>query len=172
MLQILFFAAFALVPAAFLLGLMRTRFFRTAAVGRVIERLTHDPRGVRDALAAELGDPALTVAYWLPERGYVDREGRPLPDPGDGRVRDRDRARGPRVGALMHDAVLCETPELLLEPRRRPRWRSRTRGWRSSCGRGWRRCARRARGWSRRATPSAGGSAATFTTARSSGWWR
>ena len=39
----------------------------------------------------------------------------------------------------------------------------------ASCGRGWPRCARRARGSSRRATPSAGGSAATSTTARSSG---
>ncbi len=34
-------------PPAFLLGLIRTRFFRTAAVGRVIERLSLDPRGVR-----------------------------------------------------------------------------------------------------------------------------
>ena len=54
--QILFFGAFALLPWAFLLGLLRTRFFRTATVGRVIGRLTQDPRGVRDALAAELGD--------------------------------------------------------------------------------------------------------------------
>ena len=113
--QILFFGAFALVPWAFLLGLLRTRFFRAAAVGRVIERLTHDPRGVRDALAAELGDPGLTVAYWLPERGYVDGEGRPLPDPDDDRVVTEIDREGRRVGALMHAAVLQETPELLFE---------------------------------------------------------
>src|SRR5690349_208941 len=42
--QIAFFASAALFPVAFLLGLVRTRFFRTAAVGRVIERLSLDPR--------------------------------------------------------------------------------------------------------------------------------
>jgi len=61
-LQIVFFSTFALLPAAFLLGLVRTRFFRTAAVARLIERLTRDPRSVRDALAEALGDPTLHVA--------------------------------------------------------------------------------------------------------------
>ena len=70
--------------AAFLLGLMRTRFFRTAAVGRVIERLAHDPRGVRDALAAELGDPTLEVAYWLRQR-LRRRDGPPAAEPGPDR---------------------------------------------------------------------------------------
>jgi hypothetical protein len=35
--QIGFIASFALLPAAFLLGLLRTRFFRAATVGRLIE---------------------------------------------------------------------------------------------------------------------------------------
>jgi signal transduction histidine kinase len=110
--QILFFGSVALVPWAFLLGLLRTRFFRTAAVGRVIERLTQDPRGVRDALAAELGDPTLQVAYWLPERGYVDGRGLPVePDPGQ--VRTEIENEGRCVGALIHDPTLCESPELL-----------------------------------------------------------
>ena len=72
--QIAFIATFALFPAAFLLGLLRTRFFRTATVGRLIEQLAAD-RDLRDALADALGDPTLDVAYWLPERGYVDRDG-------------------------------------------------------------------------------------------------
>ena len=113
--QILFFGAFALVPWAFLLGLMRTRFFRTAAVGRVIERLTHDPRGVRDALAAELGDPTLEVAYWLPDRGYVDATGLPAAEPGPDQVMTQIENEGRRVGAVIHDPVLCESPELLRE---------------------------------------------------------
>ncbi|HET6549066.1 MAG TPA: histidine kinase dimerization/phosphoacceptor domain-containing protein, partial [Solirubrobacter sp.] len=112
--QVAFFSAFALVPAAFLLGLQRTRFFRAATVGRVIERLSLDPRGVRDALAAELKDPDLVVAHWLPERGaYVDREGRDLPEPAPGRVVTEIDRDGRRVGALVHDAALCDAPELL-----------------------------------------------------------
>ena len=113
--QILFFGAFALVPWAFLLGLMRTRFFRTATVGRVIERLTQDPRGVRDTLAVELGDPTLEVAYWLPETGYVDVTRAPDLRAGPGRVQTEIENEGRCVGALIHDEVLCESPELLRE---------------------------------------------------------
>ncbi len=94
---------------------MRTRFFRTAAVARLIERLTRDPRSVRDALAEALGDPTLTVAYWLPERGYVDRDGHALAAPEDGRVLTEIDYEGRRVGALEHAAAVCETPELLGE---------------------------------------------------------
>ena len=133
----------------------------------LIEQLAAD-RDLRDALADALGDPTLDVAYWLPERGYVDREG----------ARDRAAAgrelteidhEGRRVGALLHDGGAGRDARALVEAAPPRRWRSRTRGWRSSCARGWRRCARRARGWSRRATRSGGGSAATCTTARSSG---
>jgi signal transduction histidine kinase len=112
--QVLFFASFALVPWAFLLGLMRTRFFRTATVGRVIERLTLDPRGVRDALAAELGDPTLEVAYYLPDRGYVDGRGLPVADAPDQVVTEIEHE-GRCVGALIHDPALCQEPELLRE---------------------------------------------------------
>ena len=109
-LQVIFFATFALLPAAFLLGLVRTRFFRTAAVGRVIERLALDPRGVRDALATELGDPTLDVLYWVDGR-YVDREGRPqTPET----LTEIDHE-GRRVGALVHDRSLDEEPELVRE---------------------------------------------------------
>jgi len=109
-LQVIFFATFALLPAAFLLGLVRTRFFRTAAVGRVIERLALDPRGVRDALATELGDPTLEVLYWVDGR-YVDREGRPqTPET----LTEIDHE-GRRVGALVHDRSLDEEPELVRE---------------------------------------------------------
>lgn len=111
--QIAFIGALALLPAAFLLGLVRTRFFRTATVARLIERLTADPRGVREALAVALDDPTLDIAYWLPERGYVDRDGHAV------EARDRElteiKHEGRRVGALLHHQVFMETPELLVE---------------------------------------------------------
>lgn len=110
-LQIAAFSAFALVPAAFLLGLVRTRFFRTAAVGRVIERLSLDPRGVRDALATELGDPTLDVLYWV-DGGYVHPDGRPATP--DQSLTEIDHE-GRRVGALTHGPALAEEPELLRE---------------------------------------------------------
>ncbi len=107
--QIAFFASAALLPAAFLLGLVRTRFFRTAAVGRVIERLSQDPRGVRDALATELRDPTLEVLYWI-DGAYVDRDGHPRHPEGPLTEIDHE---GRRVGALVHDPELREEPELL-----------------------------------------------------------
>ncbi|MDA0181459.1 histidine kinase [Solirubrobacter phytolaccae] len=111
-LQIASFSAFALVPAAFLLGLVRTRFFRTAAVGRVIERLSLDPRGIRDALAIELSDPTLDVLYWV-DGGYVHRDGRPAEATTE-TLTEIDHE-GRRVGALTHSAALNEEPELLRE---------------------------------------------------------
>ena len=55
---------------------------------------------MRDALADALGDPSLDVAYWLPERGYVDREGHAVSD--NGRTRTEIDHEGRRVGALLH----------------------------------------------------------------------
>ena len=113
--QLVFVAAFATLPAAFLAGLARTRFFRGAAVSGVIGRLTADGCAVGDVLAEALGDPTLVVAYWLPERGrYVDHGGRPieLPD-GDGTVATEVTHQGRLVGALVHDAALRQDPELL-----------------------------------------------------------
>ena len=112
--QITFIASFALLPAAFLLGLVRTRFFRAATVGRLIEQLARD-RDLRDALAEALGDPTLEVAYWLPDRGYVDHEGHELQAPGPGRQLTEIDREGRRVGGLQHASVLAETPELLAE---------------------------------------------------------
>jgi signal transduction histidine kinase len=116
--QLVFIAGFAALPVAFLAGLVRSRFFRTATVGRVIERLTHGPGGgaIEDALATALGDPALAVAFWLPEEnGYADREGRAiaLPAGRDGTVATEITHQGRRVGALIHDAALAGDPELM-----------------------------------------------------------
>ena len=118
--QLAFLSAFALLPGAFVLGLVRSRFFRTAAVGRLIEGLAadHGAAGVRDALRAALGDPTLAVAYWLPEEErYVDGDGAAiaLPPPGDGRAVTEIGHGGRRVGALVHAAALRDEPELLGE---------------------------------------------------------
>ena len=118
--QLAFLSAFALLPAAFALGLVRSRFFRTAAVGRLIEGLAGD-RGagaLRDALRAALRDPTLTVAYWLPdEERYVDSDGAAVavPPRGDGRAVTEIAHGGRRVGALVHASELRGEPELLRE---------------------------------------------------------
>ena len=82
-------------------------------MGRLIERLTGDPHGVRDALAAALGDPTLVVAYWM-SSGFVDRDGHALAAARRGPRRHRDRPRGParRRAGTRRRAVL-RTPELL-----------------------------------------------------------
>ncbi len=118
--QLAFLGAFALLPAAFVLGLARSRFFRTAAVGRLIQGLTADPgpAGVRDALRTALGDPTLAVAYWLPDdERYVDGDGAALalPPAGDGRAVTEVGHGERRVGALIHSAELRDEPELLRE---------------------------------------------------------
>ncbi len=111
-------AALAAVPFAFLLGLVRSRSWRTGAVTELVEVLGEAPaRGaLRDALADALGDPSLELAFWLPDdRRYVDADGRDvrLPAGGDGRVATEVERDGRRVGALVHDPALCDEPELV-----------------------------------------------------------
>ncbi len=109
--QVLFLSALALLPLAFLAGLVRSRFFRTTTVARLIDRLTGDTGATQDALRDALGDPTLTIAYRVAEGGgHVDLRGRPLvlPGPGEARV-----ATDIAAGALIHDRRLCESPELL-----------------------------------------------------------
>jgi len=112
--QIIWFAAFALLPWAFLAGLARVRFFRVATVGRLIERISLDPGALQDALRTALHDESLVVAYWLPELGeYVELDGE-VPET-EGRVVTEITNHGRRVGALVHDASVCEMPDLLNE---------------------------------------------------------
>jgi len=113
-LQIAFVSAFALLPWAFLAGLARGRFFRVATVSRLIERISLDPGALQDALRTALHDDSLVVAYWLPELGeYVELDGE-LPET-DGRVMTEITNHGRRVGALVHDPAVTESPDLLSE---------------------------------------------------------
>jgi signal transduction histidine kinase len=67
-------------------------------------------------LAERLGDRSLNIAYWLPDRGvFVDDRGHrvDLPGAGSGRAWTAVEREGTRVAAIVHDAELDATPELV-----------------------------------------------------------
>ncbi len=71
---------------------------------------------VRELLAESLGDRTVSVAYWLPDRErFVDEFGRPvtLPEPGSGRAWTAVERDGRRVAAIIHDASLDTSRELV-----------------------------------------------------------
>jgi signal transduction histidine kinase len=111
--------ALASIPFGFLVGLLRSRFSRATAVSELVASLSdrRDRRqGLRDALADALGDPGLTLAYWLPASGeYVTPEGQPceLPAPGSDRVATLVEKDGAPLAAILHDASLEDERELV-----------------------------------------------------------
>jgi len=111
------YIAMALVPLAFLAGLLQLRLASLGVIRLIVELNRGQARGrLRDSIARALGDPSLVLGYWLTERqGYVDMYGRSLvlPTAGSGRsatVVDHD---GERIAVLIHDASLDDRPELL-----------------------------------------------------------
>jgi signal transduction histidine kinase len=71
---------------------------------------------VRQTLAESLGDRTLSIAYWLADRSaYVDEHGLPvlLPEPGSDRAWTAVDYGGRRVAAIIHDANLDASPELI-----------------------------------------------------------
>ncbi len=71
---------------------------------------------VRQTLADSLGDRTLSIAYWLEDRGaFVDEYGRPvvLPEPRSDRAWTAVDFGGQRVAAIIHDANLDASPELI-----------------------------------------------------------
>jgi signal transduction histidine kinase len=109
--------ALAVVPLAFLAGLVRVRLARFAVGELLVElRETRTPGALRDALARVLHDPSLEIAYWLPDReAYVDVNGRSTELPADenGRVTTVIEHEGRKVAALVHDVSLRDEPELV-----------------------------------------------------------
>ena len=92
-----FLVTFALVPVAFLAGVLRSRLAR-AGVGDVLLALAGGTP-IRDAIAQTLRDPTLEIAYWLPESGrYVSADGKPLGEETRPPRRDARRACGPPDG--------------------------------------------------------------------------
>jgi signal transduction histidine kinase len=114
------FLALSLSVAALALGLaggaLATRRTR-AAVSRLASELGEapPPGTLRDALAVVMGDPALEVAYWLPDaQRFVDGRGHrtETPVPGQGRTATPIVRDGRPVALVVHDAALLEGPAL------------------------------------------------------------
>ena len=111
------FVVIGIAPVAFLIGLLDARLARSA-IGDLLVELDAEPAPaeLRDALARALGDPSLTLAYWLPEfESWADLDGRPveLPEPGGGRTATLVDHEGAHLAALVHNPSLDDEPELL-----------------------------------------------------------
>lgn len=106
MLQIL---AITGVPVAFLAATLRGSFAPTAEADALASWLGADidRPPVAVALARALGDPTVTLAYWLPDRAeFVDADGLPVDVPtGGSGVREAVRVEvgGELVGVIVHD---------------------------------------------------------------------
>jgi signal transduction histidine kinase len=111
-------ATLCVLAISLLAGLMRTPWERAAVTDLVVELGETRSANLRDALARALGDPSLSVGYWLPEQdAYVDTSGRrlDLPSPSadeNRRVTRIDRDGQPLV-ALVHDPGVLEDPGLV-----------------------------------------------------------
>jgi signal transduction histidine kinase len=109
-------AALLTVPAAFLWGLLRSRLARGGLPDLFRELGTLRGDRLQEGLARTLGDPALVLAYPLPDaHAYVDSRGEPVTVPAAGGARatvavQRD---GRELGMLVYDASLDEDPELV-----------------------------------------------------------
>jgi signal transduction histidine kinase len=108
-------ASLALVPAAFLAGLLRSRLARGGLAD--LFRTLRTMRGpeLQAALAKTMGDPDLIVARRGSDGGYVDVAGAPvdLPTaPGERRIVPVERDGRP-FAALVYDASLDDDPELV-----------------------------------------------------------
>ena len=113
----LVFGVYVAIPLVVLGGILRSLLARSTVADLFVElRAEPSSSELRDALARALGDPSLTLAYWLPEfRSWADVDGRPMRPPSEGEDRattmiDRN---GKRVAVLIHDPALFDEQELL-----------------------------------------------------------
>ena len=91
------------------------RTWRVRPVTDLVVRVGQDrSRTVRDALAAEIGDPTLEIGYRSGD-GFVDVAGRSveLPAAGTGRAATSVVRAGSPVAVLVHDEVLLADPALV-----------------------------------------------------------
>jgi PAS domain S-box-containing protein len=104
-------AAFAAVPFAFLLGVLRARLARSAVGDLLLDLGRGAP--LRDALARALNDPGLDIAYWIPDQErYVSSEGKAVREGGHRATKFVEREGRP-IAALLHDPLLGDQPELV-----------------------------------------------------------
>ena len=105
-----------LVPVVFLAGVWRMWVARASVGDLLVDLGSMSGRPLQAALAKALGDPTLTLAYWLPQFGsYADSDGQKLELPADDGNRlvavvEQD---GERVAAIVYDASLAEERKLL-----------------------------------------------------------
>jgi PAS domain S-box-containing protein len=111
--------SFALVPLAFLAGLLQIRLARASVAMLVVELLSADGlRALRDAIARTLNDPDLQLALWLPETyEWIGSDGQPF-DLGTEAAREEKATtfvehEGEVVATLVHDAALEEERDLV-----------------------------------------------------------
>jgi signal transduction histidine kinase len=113
-LEVLAIGLLALVPFAFLVGLLRSRLAQADRIAELIARLGQapEPDTMRAALARALGDPSVAIAYWLPESArFVDADGRTVTLP-DGEWTPVE-LHGRRIAAIRHDRSLADQPQLV-----------------------------------------------------------
>src|SRR5215472_18132136 len=106
---VLYYAT-AAVSVAVLLVFLQRRMAQGAVAGLVVQHgQPSQAADLREALSRALGDPSLTLAYWVPAQSrYVGTDGRPveLPEPGAARVSTVIERDGQPVAALIHDPAL------------------------------------------------------------------
>jgi signal transduction histidine kinase len=107
----------ALIPFAFLTGLLRLRLARIAVADLVTELgALPAPERLRDALSHALGDPSVQVGYWAPGMSaYAAADGSrmPLPQAGEDRAVLRIERDGNPVAVVVHDRALEQDPGLV-----------------------------------------------------------
>jgi signal transduction histidine kinase len=104
------------VPAAFLVGLLRSRLARGGLADLFRDLRTTRGGDLQGALCKTLGDPSLVVAYRLPgSLGYADADGRPVlvPPVAADRSAATVESDGTELAALVYDASLDDDPELV-----------------------------------------------------------
>jgi signal transduction histidine kinase len=110
--------ALAVMPIAFLVGLLRTQLDRSMVGDLLIEleKGLHRPGRLREAIAKAVGDSALELAFWLPEsQMFVDEQQRVVADPHDSAAEDRmvtavPDSDGNPLALLIHDSALLADP--------------------------------------------------------------
>jgi signal transduction histidine kinase len=109
--------ALALPAAVLVVATFDALYVVLCTIGRAVLAPRAASSGpVREMLAESLGDRSVAIAYWLPDRGvFVDEAGRPvdLPEPGTGRAWTAVELDGRRVAAIIHDAALDTSSELV-----------------------------------------------------------
>ena len=115
--NVVLYYATAAVSIAVLLVLLQRRMAQGAVAGLVVELgQPGQAADLRGTLSRALGDPSLTLAYWVPAQSrYVGTDGRPvaLPEPGAARASTAIERDGQPVAALIHDPALRYNPGLV-----------------------------------------------------------